>query len=122
MEHIVTKNSLDSKLHIDSICSIRILNILKVTAKTDFSKIAKCSTLLKGECSQLKAEISGMKECQICNEQFDHGMHQPAKANCGHILYCKSCLTAIGNSTGKCPACRQKFQSKHVVAVNLSFV
>ena len=77
---------------------------------------------LKREYSLLKTKIDSIKECQICNEQFDHGMHQPAKATCGRILYCKSCLTSIGNSTGKCPACRENFQSKHVVAVNLSFV
>ena len=74
------------------------------------------------ECSLLKAKISEMKECQICNEQFDHEKHQPAKANCGHVLYCKSCLVTIGETTGKCPACRKKFKTHHVVAVNLSFV
>ena len=39
MEHIEIKNSLDSKLQTFSICSIRILNILEVIAKTSFSKI-----------------------------------------------------------------------------------
>ena len=40
MEHIVIKNSLDSKLQVFFICSIRILSILEV-----MSKIAKCLTL-----------------------------------------------------------------------------
>ena len=38
MEHIDSNDSLDSQLQIDSICSIGILNILKVLAKTSFSK------------------------------------------------------------------------------------
>ena len=33
MEHIKTKNSSDSKLQIKSICSIRNLNVLKVTGE-----------------------------------------------------------------------------------------
>ena len=45
MEHIEIKNSLDSKLQTYSICSIKILDILEVIAKTNFSKIAKCETL-----------------------------------------------------------------------------
>ena len=74
------------------------------------------------ECIKLKSEMAEMKECQICNEMFDHGKHQPAKANCGHVLYCKSCLTKIGNTNGKCPSCRKQFKSDDVVAVNLSFI
>ena len=38
---------------------------------------------LKREYSLLKTKIDSIKECQICNEQFDHGMHQPAKATLG---------------------------------------
>ena len=45
MEYIKMKNSLGSKLQMDSICSIRILNILEVIAKTSFSEIVKCLTL-----------------------------------------------------------------------------
>ena len=45
MEHIETICSLEFKLFLSSICSIRILNILEVIAKTSFSKNAKCSTL-----------------------------------------------------------------------------
>ena len=40
MEHIEITVSLDSKLQTFSICSIRIRNILKVIAKTKFSKVA----------------------------------------------------------------------------------
>ena len=36
-ERIETKNSLDLKLQIDSICSIRVLNVLEVIAKTKLS-------------------------------------------------------------------------------------
>ena len=72
--------------------------------------------------NHLKNEIDDIKECQICNERFDHENHKPAKANCGHILYCKLCLIKIGNTTHKCPACRKQFESKHVTPVNLSFV
>ena len=36
MEHIETKNSLDSKLQTFSICSVRILNILEVIVKRVF--------------------------------------------------------------------------------------
>ena len=83
---------------------------------------AKRQLLNDCECVQLKSEISEMKECKICNETFDHAKHQPAKANCGHVLYCKSCLTKVGNTTGKCPSCRKPFKSNQVVAVNLSFI
>ena len=48
MEHIEMKNSLDSKLQIDSICSIGILSTLVVIAETSFSKISKCSALDQG--------------------------------------------------------------------------
>ena len=44
-EYIEMKKSFDSKLQIDCICSVRILNILDVIAKTSISKIANCSTL-----------------------------------------------------------------------------
>ena len=74
------------------------------------------------ECVKLKLEIAEMKECQVCNETFDHGKHQPAKANCGHVLYCKSCLTKIAITTGKCPSCRKPFKIRDIVAVNLSFI
>ena len=46
MEHIERVCSLESKLFLISICSIRILDILEVIAKTSFSKIAKFSTLV----------------------------------------------------------------------------
>ena len=48
MEYIEIKNSLDSKLQTYPICSIRILNILKIIAKTRFSKIEKHATLTQG--------------------------------------------------------------------------
>ena len=38
-EHIERKDSSDSKLQIEAICSVQILNILEVTAKMNFSKI-----------------------------------------------------------------------------------
>ena len=41
MEHIETKNSLDSKLQTVSLCSIRILNILEVIAKNKIFKRRK---------------------------------------------------------------------------------
>ena len=41
MEHIEIKNSLDSKLQTYSICSIKILDILEVIAKTNFFKSRK---------------------------------------------------------------------------------
>ena len=44
-EHMETNDSSDSKLYIETICSIRILSILEVIAKLSESKIAKCSTL-----------------------------------------------------------------------------
>ena len=47
MKHIEIKNSLDSKLQTYSICSVRILDIFEVIAKTRFSKMPKCSTLVK---------------------------------------------------------------------------
>ena len=46
MEHVEMKNSLNSKLQIESICSIRILNILEVIGKKSFSKIGKRATLI----------------------------------------------------------------------------
>ena len=42
MEHKVIKSSLDSKLQIHSICSIRVLNFLEDSEKLSFLKIAKC--------------------------------------------------------------------------------
>ena len=44
-EHIEKVCSLESKLFLISLCSIRILNIQEVITKTTFSKIAKCTTL-----------------------------------------------------------------------------
>ena len=44
-EYIAKDRSLESKLFLISICSIRILNILKVIPKTIISKIAKGATL-----------------------------------------------------------------------------
>ena len=46
MEHIDSICSLESELFFVSICSIRILYILKVIAKTSFSKTSKYSTLV----------------------------------------------------------------------------
>ena len=46
-EHIEKVCSLESKLLLISICSIRILNILDVIAKTSFSKIEIWSTLIR---------------------------------------------------------------------------
>ena len=46
MEHIEIKNSLAYTLKNFSILSIKILKILEVIAKTSFSYIAECSTLL----------------------------------------------------------------------------
>ena len=42
MEHIETKDSPDSKLQIESICSVGILDILEDIVNTSFSKITKC--------------------------------------------------------------------------------
>ena len=44
-EHIEKDCSLESKLFLISMCSIRIINVLEVIAKTSSSKIANCSTL-----------------------------------------------------------------------------
>ena len=79
-------------------------------------------TNLQNECNDLHAKIADMKECQICNEPFDHESRQPSKANCGHILYCKECLLQVAESIGECPACRAKFKKKDIERVNLSFV
>ena len=57
MEHIEMKNSLDSKLQLLSICSVRILNILEVIAKTSFSKIAKCSTLPESGAREVSSSV-----------------------------------------------------------------
>ena len=57
MEHIEIKNSLDSRLQILSIYSIRILNILEVIAKTTFSKIAKYSTLPESEAREVSSSV-----------------------------------------------------------------
>ena len=56
MEHIVVENSLVFKLKIFYICSIRILKILEVIAKTFFSKIAKCLTLSLGTTNRCPAD------------------------------------------------------------------
>ena len=47
MKHIMPKDSSDSKLQIDYICSFGILDIFEVIANTSFSKIPKCSTLFQ---------------------------------------------------------------------------
>ena len=47
MEHIDTVCSLKSVLSFDSICSVEILDIFEVIVKMSFSKITKCSTLVK---------------------------------------------------------------------------
>ena len=75
------------------------------------------------ENEELKREISGMKECKICNEIFDNDKHHPVKTNCGHVYYCKKCLSSIADEgTGKCPICRVSFQKKDIVPINLNFV
>ena len=51
MEHIKLKNSLDSKLQFGCMCSVRILDIFEVI--TNFSKIVKCSTLLRIQVKRL---------------------------------------------------------------------
>ena len=51
MKHINKICSLESKLFLITICSIGILNILEVTAKTIFSILEKCSTLPLTGCS-----------------------------------------------------------------------
>ena len=51
MEHTKLKNSLDSKLQIGCICSVRILDIFEVI--TNFSKILKYSTLLRIQVKRL---------------------------------------------------------------------
>ena len=71
---------------------------------------------------QFQAQLAEMKECQICNEPFDHDSHHPSKANCSHILYCKGCLLQVAENTGKCPACRFPFKKKDIERVNLSFI
>ena len=45
MEHIKKNCSLESKLFLITICSTRVLNILKVIVKTNFSIFEKCLTL-----------------------------------------------------------------------------
>ena len=60
-EHIDWIYSLDSKLQILSISSVRILNILEVITKTNFSKIAKYATLLKGLSAPSNLEMN----CQL---------------------------------------------------------
>ena len=77
---------------------------------------------VEDECRNLRSQISDIKECQICNERFDHEAHQPVKVNCGHILYCKECMLQIAKTDKKCPACRAPFKAKHIQRVNLSFV
>ena len=49
MEHTDKICSLETELFLITICSIRILIILEVIAKTNVSKIAKFSTLLQEE-------------------------------------------------------------------------
>ena len=45
-EHIEPKDSLDSKLQIESICSVTILNVLEVIVKTSFPESHKAQSWL----------------------------------------------------------------------------
>ena len=66
MKHIEMKKSPDSELQIESICSIRILNILEVLAKMSFSKIANCSTLVFNREQSCNTFISGEFQAESC--------------------------------------------------------
>ena len=66
MEYIETVCSLESKLFLISIYSIRILNILEVIAKMSFSKIAKCSTLVFNREQSCNTFISGEFQAESC--------------------------------------------------------
>ena len=105
---------------------MKIQNDIQVEIIT---KLQNSNNTLKKDCEmflnharQFQAQLAEMKECQICNEPFDHDSHHPVKANCGHILYCKGCLLQVAESTGKCPACRFPFKKKDIERVNLSFI
>ena len=72
MEHIETVCSLESKLFLISIHAIRILDILEISAKTRFSKIAKCSTLYRDKFrARTKDKKKARKKAQKKIEQRD---------------------------------------------------
>ena len=52
MEHILIKNSLDSKLQICFIYSIIVLNILELRAKTNFSKLQNAQPYIELKVNQ----------------------------------------------------------------------
>ena len=113
----------DAKAEIKSL-NTRFQHFFGMSKKFDLERerLKKELDTVRRECARLKSEICEMKECQICREPFDHENHQPAKAKCGHILYCQLCLFIIGDTTGKCPSCREPFNVFDVVSVNLSFI
>ena len=93
-EHKVIKNRLDSKLQIDSTCSVRILNILKVIAKTSFSKIAKCSTLIQvdGQKNPEKIEPEDVMSKDCCNLGAPDLKEVVYYYNCQKDLKCKGIM------------------------------
>ena len=74
MEHIEIKSSLDSKLQTFYICSIRILNILEVIAKTSFSKSAECLTLAQGGHSNNEINVTYPKSDDVPRQK--HGINR----------------------------------------------
>ena len=88
-EYIEMVCSLESKLFLVFICSIRITNILEVIIKTNFSKIAKCSTLGEG---------GNLLGCDECIESF---CRQCIQRNLG-----RGAISAAENSDNwKCYIC-----------------
>ena len=72
------------------------------------------------EFDELKKKFTELKECQICNEDFDDTARKPVTIKCGHI-YCKSCMILLSNSTRKCPSCRASFRKEDLILLNLNF-
>ena len=86
------------------------------------NRLVHCNseTVPVSQFDEVKKRITEIKECQICNEDYDDAERKPVTIKCGHI-YCKSCMLLLSNSTRKCPSCRASFRKQDLISLNLNF-
>lgn len=67
---------------------------------------AKQSTQYCESCSS-----NTLEECPICMENYEIGVVNKTRTNCGHTL-CFKCFIIVNYNSNKCPICRQQMQEQ----------
>lgn len=57
---------------------------------------------------------SKMDECPICMENYEIGVVNKTRTDCGHTL-CFKCFIILNYNSNKCPICRQQMQDPSVI-------